>query len=279
MKKESKLVHGKIPAGTICPFRGECELAKADSCGHLSEAHTIAYSCGAARAYDLFSDKKQITRQGHFGDRMIDNNGVVHVVNEINDRLGDEIIVFTVDGDEMSRVYHKPTGLFFDANSFFTFGDRSPNNWSFFNLQIDTEYLDEDGEVVKIDRIVDEDHCWTENQERRFTIKGFEETSVFGGYAKHIVGLNNDYVRGVLIERKHKPQDFVDVRAHDLESIPEGSNPFHYDLGNMGTKLVNGWIVMHAGPPPKDLNSPTTYLILVNTNSGQRIRLDLSKRK
>ncbi len=49
----SKLVDGRIPAGTKCPFKGECEYYKAGECGHFGKDHTVAYSCGVARLYDV----------------------------------------------------------------------------------------------------------------------------------------------------------------------------------------------------------------------------------
>ena len=45
------LVNGKVPPNTVCPFRNKCPYAKNNSCGHLGVGHTVAYSCGAARAF------------------------------------------------------------------------------------------------------------------------------------------------------------------------------------------------------------------------------------
>jgi hypothetical protein len=59
---------------------------------------------------------------------------------------------------------------------------------------------------------------------------------------------------------------------HDFP-IPPNSNPFHYDSFHMGTPLVRGWMVMHEGhdrpEEPRDLQ----YIVLINTRTGQRIRV------
>lgn len=47
------LVNGKIPAGSVCPFRAVCHTAKAGDCGHTGTEHTVPFSCGTARAYNM----------------------------------------------------------------------------------------------------------------------------------------------------------------------------------------------------------------------------------
>jgi hypothetical protein len=49
------LVEGKIPAGTECPFRNECNEAKNGDCGHQGVNHTVPYSCGYARLFNIFT--------------------------------------------------------------------------------------------------------------------------------------------------------------------------------------------------------------------------------
>ena len=49
----SKLVQGKIPVATVCPFRSMCPYAKNKECGHKGVDHTVVYSCGAARLFDI----------------------------------------------------------------------------------------------------------------------------------------------------------------------------------------------------------------------------------
>ena len=74
-------------------------------------------------------------------------------------------------------------------------------------------------------------------------------------------------------------QDFVNVTVTENDPIPPNSNPFHYDESNMGSELVRGWVVMHPGYGDAEGLAPLNYMILVNTVSGQRIRLTLSKKE
>lgn len=48
----SKLVNGRIPPHTICPFREQCGSADG-KCYHTGLDHTKEFSCGYARAFDL----------------------------------------------------------------------------------------------------------------------------------------------------------------------------------------------------------------------------------
>ena len=62
----SKLVKGRIPPFTPCPFRSECPSAQPDvpqnvGCGHQGIHHTVAYSCGYARAFDLIDRNSKET--------------------------------------------------------------------------------------------------------------------------------------------------------------------------------------------------------------------------
>lgn len=52
---ESKLVDGWIPAYTECPFKKECIWAKSniDNCIHKGKNHSVDFSCGIARGFDL----------------------------------------------------------------------------------------------------------------------------------------------------------------------------------------------------------------------------------
>lgn len=49
----SKLVNGKIPARTECPYNGRCTDFAWGNCAHKGEKHTREFSCGTARALDL----------------------------------------------------------------------------------------------------------------------------------------------------------------------------------------------------------------------------------
>lgn len=72
-----------------------------------------------------------------------------------------------------------------------------------------------------------------------------------------------------------KPDDRVSIRAVDMDSIPMGSNPFHHDYFSMGTQLVRGWWAMHDGYDSQDNQFALRHLYLVNTRSGQRVRLEV----
>ena len=55
----SKLVDGRIPAYTPCPFRSECPIAKDNACRHMGVQHKIPFSCASARGYDLSTRYKE----------------------------------------------------------------------------------------------------------------------------------------------------------------------------------------------------------------------------
>lgn len=49
----SKLVNGRIPAGTDCPFRARCNIAERGECRHGGKNHKVDFSCGTARLFDI----------------------------------------------------------------------------------------------------------------------------------------------------------------------------------------------------------------------------------
>ena len=49
----SKLVNGKIPAHTECPYKDICRYKKSDSCYHLGKGHIREFGCGIARGFAL----------------------------------------------------------------------------------------------------------------------------------------------------------------------------------------------------------------------------------
>lgn len=51
----SKLIQGKIPAFTECPYKNKCSSITTGNCNHTGIMHTKAYSCGFARAFQIFS--------------------------------------------------------------------------------------------------------------------------------------------------------------------------------------------------------------------------------
>jgi hypothetical protein len=49
----SPLTNGSIPARNICPYREKCPIAQAGGCNHKGEKHKTAFSCAAARGFDI----------------------------------------------------------------------------------------------------------------------------------------------------------------------------------------------------------------------------------
>ncbi len=49
----TKLVNGRIPIGQECPFRDQCHEAANGDCAHQGAEHTVAFSCGYARLFDI----------------------------------------------------------------------------------------------------------------------------------------------------------------------------------------------------------------------------------
>jgi hypothetical protein len=47
------LVDGNIPAHTECPWYGACSMEAEGTCHHNGIAHTVDFSCGAARGFEL----------------------------------------------------------------------------------------------------------------------------------------------------------------------------------------------------------------------------------
>lgn len=65
------------------------------------------------------------------------------------------------------------------------------------------------------------------------------------------------------------------IRVSAMEPIPAGANPFLYDSWPMGIQLPNDWLVMlTSGLDRKDDPHGLAWLYLVNTRSGQRIKLN-----
>lgn len=52
-KKKRLLVDGNIPAHTECFYRNKCEIAESGNCRHLGLDHPVAFSCAAARSFEV----------------------------------------------------------------------------------------------------------------------------------------------------------------------------------------------------------------------------------
>lgn len=72
-----------------------------------------------------------------------------------------------------------------------------------------------------------------------------------------------------------KIKTFIFIEAHQMERIPVDANPFNHDFSHMGTPLVRGWTVMHEGFDRKDDPMPLKYIIMVNTRTGNRVKIVL----
>jgi len=60
----SKLVNGKIPANTTCPYSNKCGVLKEDACNGMGcpiangNTTTVDFSCAAARMADMIFSKE-----------------------------------------------------------------------------------------------------------------------------------------------------------------------------------------------------------------------------
>jgi hypothetical protein len=53
---DEKLVDGRIPAFTECPFRKECSLATHNVCKHKGVLHEVPFSCAVARGFEMLKE-------------------------------------------------------------------------------------------------------------------------------------------------------------------------------------------------------------------------------
>lgn len=86
-----------------------------------------------------------------------------------------------------------------------------------------------------------------------------------------------DFLSDTPSPRKYCPtgHEQVTVTVVAMEPIPPNANPFHHDDFSMGTDLPRGWVIMHPGFDNKNEPMAMQWMYLVNTRTGQRIRLDL----
>lgn len=63
------------------------------------------------------------------------------------------------------------------------------------------------------------------------------------------------------------------INVEVLESFPPGSNPFHHDLYRMGMRLGTNVVAMFE----KFDHQEQAYLIIVNTATGERVRLNFTE--
>lgn len=69
------------------------------------------------------------------------------------------------------------------------------------------------------------------------------------------------------------------VQAWKMEPIPKDANPFNHDTYHMGTSIVRGWWAMHRGfdadTAEKGGQFPIEYMILINTRTGNRVKIKI----
>ncbi len=68
-----------------------------------------------------------------------------------------------------------------------------------------------------------------------------------------------------------KLDEKVTMMQVPMEDIPPQANPFRHDSFHMGDSLSRGWMIMHQGGCE---GKALGYIILINTNTGQRARID-----
>lgn len=54
---DTKLINGRIPPHTPCPYKDKCAEDLMGNCAHAGVEHTVAYSCGYARLFAMMEKK------------------------------------------------------------------------------------------------------------------------------------------------------------------------------------------------------------------------------
>lgn len=53
----TKLINGRIPPHTPCPYKNQCGDSYNGNCNHKGVEHSVAYSCGYARLFAIMEKK------------------------------------------------------------------------------------------------------------------------------------------------------------------------------------------------------------------------------
>lgn len=54
---DTKLINGRIPPHTPCPYKNQCGDSYNGNCNHKGVEHSVAYSCGYARLFAIMEKK------------------------------------------------------------------------------------------------------------------------------------------------------------------------------------------------------------------------------
>ena len=89
------------------------------------------------------------------------------------------------------------------------------------------------------------------------------------------------YVDALVKEKQFEDKSAFDeaITVREMSTIPVDSNPYHYDSIRMGCSIGHNWEAMYYSPQSseRDLKPSLTELILINTKTGRRFHLDLTK--
>lgn len=84
----------------------------------------------------------------------------------------------------------------------------------------------------------------------------------------------------LLIDHFDKQEEFAQaITVREMSSIPPGTNPYHYDSIRMGCNISQNWQAMFytAQSSEEDPKPSLSELVLINTKTGRRFHLDLTK--
>lgn len=149
------------------------------------------------------------------------------------------------------------------------------------------ESSDDNGELVSLTYFVTEkNQCVSEiTFYKNGCISGFKQV---GPSINDEEGKDYLYGKDLLkyVDALFKEKQFEDKSAFDeaitvreMSTIPPNANPYHYDSIRMGCDIGQNWQAMFytAQKSEEDSNPSLNELVLINTKTGRRFHLDLTK--
>jgi len=89
------------------------------------------------------------------------------------------------------------------------------------------------------------------------------------------------YVDALFKEKQFQDKSAFDeaITVLEMSTIPPNANPYHYDSIRMGCDIGQNWQAMFhtAQNTREDPNPSLNELVLINTKTGRRFHLDLTK--